>query len=80
LLSQEEADAIRALLETNGLPVTYSIEDVDAFYDHFYLDKKSNRGAITFVLPGGRIGTHARRKEIDAAVVKDALRTFGGAR
>jgi 3-dehydroquinate synthase len=80
LLSQEEADAIHTLLEANGLPVTYDIKDIDAFYDHFYLDKKSDRGAITFVLPGGRIGTHARRKEIDAAVVKDALRTFGGAR
>ena len=79
LLSEEEADAIRTLLDSNGLPVDYRIEDVDAFYDHFYLDKKSDRGAITFVLPGGHIGTHARRKAIDEAVVKDALRIFGGA-
>jgi 3-dehydroquinate synthase len=80
LLSDDEAKSIRDLLHANGLPVSYSIDDIDAFYDHFYLDKKSDRGAITFILPGGRIGTHALRKALDETVVKEALRAFGGDR
>ncbi len=79
LLPEREAQAIVQLLEHNGLPTTYPLADIDAFYDHFYLDKKSTNGAITFVLPDGGIGTHTRRNDIDEATVKRALRAFGGA-
>jgi len=77
LLSAEEAETIRDVLEANGLPTTYGIADVEAFYEHFFLDKKSNRGAITFILPGGRIGTHAMRNDVNRAVVVAALQAFG---
>ncbi len=77
LLSAKEAAAIRDLLEINGLPTTYRIADVEAFYEHFFLDKKSNRGAITFVLSGGRIGTHVMRNDLDSRIVKEALGVFG---
>ncbi len=80
LLSEEDAEAIRALLERNGLPVTYPIDDVDAFYEHFFLDKKSHQGAITFVLPGGSIGSHLLRSDIDRQLVRSALIRFGGER
>jgi len=77
-LTPEEAQAIRVLLAENGLPTEYRIDNIDTFYEHFYLDKKSNRGAITFVLPGQGIGTHALRKGIETSVVKKALRRLGG--
>jgi 3-dehydroquinate synthase len=76
LLSLQSSDAIRNLLKHNGLPTTYSIENIDAFYDHFYLDKKSHQGVITFVLPGGEIGSHVRRNDIDEATVKRALASW----
>ncbi|WP_457608213.1 3-dehydroquinate synthase [Nitratifractor sp.] len=77
LLSRGEAEAIRELLERNGLPVHYRIEDPDAFYDHFFLDKKSAGGRVKFILPGGSIGTHTMRDDIDPEVVRDVLREFG---
>ena len=78
LLSVEEAEAIQDVLAANGLPTTYQVVDVEGFYEHFFLDKKSNRGAITFILPGGRIGTHVVRNDLDPQAVKDALAVFGG--
>ena len=80
LLSAEEAGEIREVLEANGLPTTYIVADVEAFYEHFFLDKKSNRGTITFILPGGRIGTHVMRSDIDRAVVISTLQAFGAQR
>ncbi len=77
LLSGEEAGAIRDVLAANGLSTTYRIADVEAFYEHFFLDKKSNQGAITFILPGGRIGTHVMRNDLDTQTVKEALSVFG---
>jgi len=77
LLSAEEAAAVRDLLAANDLPVRYAIADVEAFFEHFYLDKKSRDGSIMFVLPNGALGTHALRRDIDEATVKDALRAYG---
>ena len=41
LFTQEEADEVKALLEKFSLPTEYVIKDVDDFYEHFFLDKKS---------------------------------------
>ena len=78
LLSRKEADEIRELLERYDLPVDYPVEDVDAFYEHFFLDKKSARGKIKFILPGGEIGTHVIRDDVDESLVKEVLASFGG--
>jgi len=78
LLSAEEAEAIRRLLADNALPTHYHVVDAEAFYDHFFLDKKSNRGAITFILPDGGIGTHVMRNDLDADDVKASLAAWGG--
>ena len=78
LLSAEEAESIRMLLADNALPTHYQVADVEGFYDHFFLDKKSNRGAITFILPDGGIGTHVMRNDLDAGDVKASLATWGG--
>ena len=79
LLSRQEAHRILNLLQNNDLPTQYKIRDVDAFYEHFFLDKKSNSGKITFVLPDGKLGTHVRRSDVDAAIIKKVLSRFGAA-
>ena len=46
LFERTEADRVKKLLEKASLPVSYEIKDVDDFYDHFFLDKKSAKGSI----------------------------------
>jgi len=75
LMSQEEAEEVKALLQKHGLPVDYTIRDVDSFYEHFFLDKKSAKGSIKFILPEG-IGGHRIVQDIDEAEVKKVLKQF----
>ncbi len=76
LLSCREAERIRDLLQKWGLPVEYTVRDPQAFYEHFYLDKKSMNDRIKFVLPGGSIGTHIMRSDIPAEEVVAVLERF----
>jgi len=78
LLDQEASDEIKALLEKHALPTRYAIKDVDDFYEHFFLDKKSANNRIKFILPQG-IGGHKIVQDIDESVVKKVLATFGEA-
>jgi len=75
LMSQEEAEEVKALLQKHTLPVDYTIQDVDSFYEHFFLDKKSAKGSIKFILPEG-IGGHRIVQDIDEAEVKKVLKQF----
>ena len=76
IFSKADADAVKILLEKVSLPTTYSIKDVDTFYEHFYLDKKSAKGNIKFILPQG-MGGHKMVTDIDESIVKKVLATFG---
>jgi 3-dehydroquinate synthase len=78
-LEQNDADQIVALLAQVGLPVRYRLNDPEAFYDHFFLDKKSQRGRLRFVLPDGAIGTHRIRDGISRDDLLSVLATFKGA-
>ena len=77
LFTQVEADAVKAFLVSANLPTEYVIKDVDDFYEHFFLDKKSAKGSIKFILPHG-LGSYKMVSDIDAGMVKKVLRTFGG--
>lgn len=77
LLQQEEAYRVLNLLQNNGLPTDYKIQDVERFYTHFFLDKKSHNGKIKFILPNGALGSYVVRDDIDADRVKSVLRQFG---
>ena len=79
LLSRDEAERVRRLLEKWGLPVRYAVEDVRDFYEHFFLDKKSSGGRVKFILPGGSIGTHVMRDDIPEETVLGVLERFGAA-
>jgi len=77
LLSEEEAYQVLNLLQNNGLPTSYDIKDVDSFYAHFFLDKKSHNGKIKFILPNGTLGTHVMKETVDEGMVKHVLKRFG---
>lgn len=77
LMSQEEAERVKALLARYDLPLSYPISDVEKFYQTFFLDKKSADSAITFILPRG-IGGVEITDQIDAATVKKILSMFQG--
>ncbi len=53
LMSEEDAKRIKRLLERYDLPICYEIKDIEDFYEHFFLDKKSAEQKIKFVLPKG---------------------------
>ena len=76
LLSQDEADDIRELLAKNSLPTNFEIEDIEEFYQHFFLDKKSQNNSIAFILPNGKIGTNIIKRDIPKEVVLEALYKF----
>jgi len=76
MFTQEEAAEVNGLLEKASLPTEYAIEDVDDFYEHFFLDKKSAKGSIKFILPQG-LGNHKIVSDIDENIVKKVLQNFG---
>jgi 3-dehydroquinate synthase len=76
LFTQEEAQEVKDLLERSSLPTDYVIKDVDTFYEHFFLDKKSANNSIKFILPNG-MGDHKIVQDIDAKIVKKVLTQFG---
>ncbi len=75
LLNPEENCRIKALLERYGIPVTYAIEDLEGFYDHFFLDKKSQENVIKFILPRG-IGKHEIVSGVEKKIVINAMESF----
>jgi len=75
LLSITESHRVTRLLEKFHLPVTYTIEDCDDFYEHFFLDKKSANNSIKFILPKG-IGDNCIKKDIKRDIVKEVLLRF----
>ncbi len=78
LFTKEEAQAVKDFLTRASLPTTYIIKDVDDFYEHFFLDKKSANNSIKFILPNG-LGSHKIVSDIDEKIVKNVLAQFGEA-
>lgn len=74
-LSGEQEERIRKVLQKFALPIKFHVADADAFYELFFLDKKSENGKIKFVLPDG-IGKFHIADDIDKAAVTAMLREF----
>ncbi len=51
MMTSEEEKRVKDLLEKYDIPTIYSIKDVEDFYEHFFLDKKSLDNKIKFILP-----------------------------
>lgn len=75
LVSQEERESIKALLEFYNLPTSYKIADVREFWEKFFLDKKSRDCKITFVLPV-HIGGVCMRDDIPKEIVMEVLEQY----
>ncbi len=76
-MSQEEANRIQNLLDSYEIPTTYKIKDVEDFYNHFFLDKKSLDDKIKFILPFG-IGDCRITDKIQKEDVISILEGFKG--
>ena len=53
LMSVDEANRVKIQLEKYDIPVTYKIKNIEEFYEHFFLDKKSLDNKIKFILAVG---------------------------
>jgi 3-dehydroquinate synthase len=76
LLANDDAKRVSLLLKKFNLPTAYTIKNVDTFYEHFFLDKKSADNSIKFIQPRG-LGDHTIEKDIDETIVKGILSEFG---
>ncbi len=75
LMRPEEAARIEELLQSYGLPTCYEVKDRKAFYEHFFLDKKTQSNKIKFVLPKG-IGDFLITDEVPEDLVMETLGEF----
>ena len=73
MISEEEVERQRALLEAFGLPLSSAEMDVDAVSEAMRSDKKTSRGAIRWVLLDG-IGKAVTRSDVPAGLVRDTLK------
>jgi 3-dehydroquinate synthase len=74
-LSLEEDARIEAALKKHTLFFPYPINDAEAFYEAFFLDKKTLHNAITFILPKG-IGGHVMVNDVSKNTVLEMLGAF----
>ncbi len=75
-MTTSEANRVKELLKKYNLPTEYKIKNIDDFYEHFFLDKKSANDKIKFVLPK-HIGNHVITSEISEKIVKKVLKKLG---
>jgi len=75
LMSLDDATRVRSILERYEIPITYKIKDVEDFYEHFFLDKKSLDDKIKFILAVG-IGDCKITDEVSKNDVIDVLKDF----
>jgi len=74
-MTQEDSNRVTALLEKYNIPTTYNIKDVEDFYEHFFLDKKSLDNKIKFIVPKG-IGDCEITAKIQKDDVTEVLKGF----
>jgi 3-dehydroquinate synthase len=75
LIEKAEEGRVKRLLEEYDLPTAFKIKDANEFYEHFFLDKKTQDMKIKFILPKG-IGANEIRSEIDKELVIEVLQEF----
>ncbi len=76
MMSEEEAQRVKKLLEKYNLPTSYVIKDVNSFYETFFLDKKSSDASVTFIVPVG-IGGVKITDAVDKELILSVLSKFG---
>ncbi len=74
LIQSSQAQRVKKLLQKYDLPVNYKIDDMDAFYEAFFLDKKSLDANVLFVVP--KFGGFEFRKDLSKELLLKVLREF----
>jgi len=74
-LTKKENERIKNLLKRYDLPVSFKIKDVEEFYEHFFIDKKTINNTIKFIIPE-KIGKYKIVKNIDKKIILKVLRKF----
>jgi len=77
MMKTDELMRIKKLLMKYNLPVAYDIKDTEAYYEAFFLDKKSLDTNITFIVPK-HLGGVELRSDIPKEIVMDVLSTYAG--
>ena len=75
LMSAQEAIRVKYLLQRYDLPIDYEIKSAEDFYEHFFLDKKSNNNKITFVLSKS-IGGYEMKNDVPKDITISVLEDF----
>jgi len=75
LMNKDEEQRVKNLLTKYDIPTSYEIKDVEDFYEHFFLDKKSLDDNIKFIIPNG-IGDVKILGNIDKKDVIEVLNGF----
>ena len=75
IMTQEDSNRIENLLKSYDIPTTYNIENIEEFYEHFFLDKKSLDNKIKFILGVG-IGDCKITDEVSKSVIIEILKGF----
>lgn len=75
LITHLQSERISKLLLKYNLPISYKINDTNAFYEAFFLDKKSENSKIKFILPNG-IGSNVIKSDVSKDVVLKILSEF----
>lgn len=74
-MTKQDEQRVKKLLEKYDIPTTYKITDIEDFYEHFLLDKKSSNSKIKFIVPLG-IGDCKITDEIKKDDVCEILKGF----
>lgn len=74
-MTKQDEQRVKNLLEKYDIPTTYKITDIEDFYEHFLLDKKSSNSKIKFIVPLG-IGDCKITDEIKKDDVCEILKGF----
>lgn len=75
LITQSQRDGIKQLLQTYNLNLDFKIQNINEFYQKFFLDKKSHQGNLTFILPNG-IGDVVIKNDIPKNTILEVLEMF----
>jgi len=75
LMTQKQSNRVTNLLAKYNIPTNYKINDVEDFYEHFFLDKKSLDNKIKFILAEG-LGNCKITDETSKADIINVLEEF----
>lgn len=75
IMTKVESDRIKNLLQKYDIPTSYKIKDVEDFYEHFFLDKKSLDNKIKFILAVG-LGDCKITDEVSKEDIISVLKAF----